>query len=195
MSEESTPRTSGAQPMPPDPHRLPLDFAAFHQMHRPGYVRYAKSFLHNWADAEEAADAAFERIYRNWSRVLASENHEAYAWRILRHQVHDYEKARRRRPLLDAAAFDTAALRETTDPIGQLTESLTLLRAFRELTDRQQDVMVLLHLHDLTPAEVADELGIAAATVRSTARYARLRLAAILDPDHTTEGHTDDLAR
>ncbi|WP_255293035.1 RNA polymerase sigma factor [Streptomyces niveus] len=195
MTEETTPRLPGAKPMDRHPHALPLDFAAFHQMHRTGYVRYAKSFLHNWADAEEATDAAFERIYRQWSRVLASENHEAYAWQILRNQVHDHERARRRRPLLDAAAFDTAALRETTDPIGQLTESLTLLRAFRELTDRQQDVMVLLHLHDLTPAEIADELGIAAATVRSTARYARLRLAAILDPGHTSKGHTDDLAR
>ncbi|WP_329127171.1 hypothetical protein [Streptomyces sp. NBC_01465] len=48
----STPMTNNKQ--------LPVDFSAFHQMHRPTYLRWAETYLNHRADAEEAVDAAFE---------------------------------------------------------------------------------------------------------------------------------------
>ena len=35
---------------------VPLDLAAFHQMHRPTYVRWSERYLGSRRDAEEAVD-------------------------------------------------------------------------------------------------------------------------------------------
>ncbi|MFJ2217764.1 RNA polymerase sigma factor [Streptomyces sp. NPDC101062] len=189
MSQDPTPHAPGVAPMT----RLPLDFAAFHQLHRPNYVRYARTFLRNMDDAEEAADATFEQLLHKWPQVLASDNPHAYAWRVLRNKIIDHCRARDRRPpLIDTAVFETRALHASTDPITQVEESLALFRAIGELSDRQQDVAVLHYLHGLTADEVADELGVTAATVRSTARHARRRLRDLLTPDSDHEGHLDD---
>ncbi|WP_326615366.1 sigma-70 family RNA polymerase sigma factor (plasmid) [Streptomyces scopuliridis] len=188
MTTDRTPLKHGVTPMT---GQLPLDLSAFHQMHRPRYIAYAETFLHNRDDAEEVADDTFLQLWTKWEQVLASENPAAYAWGILRNKIADHAKARKRRPSLDEAAFDTAALRQAVDPIGQVTESLAVFRAMRMLTDRQLDVMVMVYLHGLTPGEVGDALGISPPTVRSTARHARRRLREILGPDRTMEGHTD----
>lgn len=74
------------------------------------------------------------------------------------------------------------------DPYGQITESLALMRAMRQLTVRQLDVMVMTYLHGLNAPEVADVLGITSATVRSTVRHATRRLRDILGPDRAMEG-------
>ncbi|MFF2538750.1 sigma-70 family RNA polymerase sigma factor [Streptomyces cyaneofuscatus] len=81
-----------------------------------------------------------------------------------------------RPPLIDEAAFDTVALLGAVDPIGQITESLTLFRALRQLTDRQQDVMVMTYLQGMNAPEVAAVLGMTSATVRSTVRHSLRRL-------------------
>ncbi|MER5490262.1 sigma-70 family RNA polymerase sigma factor [Streptomyces sp. LE64] len=170
--------------MPPAP---PIDFSAFHQMHRPAYLRYARAFLRNHADAEEAVDAAFERLLTKWVQVLSSDSPDRYAWAVLRNQVADhYRRARPRLQPLDEAAFETVALRATVDPIAQLEESLTLMRAIRQLPERQQDVTVLRYLLDLPVERIAYELGISQAAVRSSDRHARRRLREILGPDRST---------
>ncbi len=53
--------------------KLPLDFEAFHRMYRPIYVHWAEIRLGSRADAEEAVDAAFEKLLRAWSAVLTKE--------------------------------------------------------------------------------------------------------------------------
>ncbi|MEV6654735.1 sigma-70 family RNA polymerase sigma factor [Streptomyces sp. NPDC051219] len=174
-----------------------MDFSAFHQTHRPAYIRWAHTYLSNRADAEEAVDAAFELLLKAWTVVLSSENPAGYAWRVLRNSTIDVGRARGRRPaLLDAAAFEVVALREAVDPIGQLEETLNLFQAIRQLPERQMDVMVLLYLHGYTITQVADEMGITPAGVRSTARHAKRRLRHTLGLDVTDkeEGRADDVA-
>ncbi|MGX2993782.1 sigma-70 family RNA polymerase sigma factor [Streptomyces sp. JNUCC 64] len=174
--------------VPPVPRAVPpLDFSAFHQMHRPAYLRYARTFLRDRTEAEEAVDATFERLLTKWDQILSSDNPDGYAWVVLRNQVADHYRRGRPRPRpLDETAFDTVALRTTTDPIAQLEESLTLMRAVRQLPERQQDVTVLRYLLDLPVERVAYELGISQAAVRSSDRHARRRLREILGPDRAT---------
>ncbi|WP_199787076.1 sigma-70 family RNA polymerase sigma factor [Streptomyces sp. CNS654] len=69
-------------------------------------------------------------------QVLLTENPAAYAWTAMRNKVVDHARARTRRPpLIDEAAFNTVALRDAVDPIGQITESLALFRALRRLRE------------------------------------------------------------
>ncbi|MFF3489691.1 sigma-70 family RNA polymerase sigma factor [Streptomyces sp. NPDC002701] len=170
---------------------LPLDFEAFHRMHRPVYVRWARMYLQNRADAEEAVDCAFEQLLVSWPSVLAKESPAAYAWQVMKHRTVDAARARgRREALIDTNAFETTALRQAVDPIGQLEESISLYQAICALPERQQDVVVLLHSHGLSPSEAADHLGITPASVRSTARHARRRLRQALGL--TEKGPADD---
>ncbi|WP_438297691.1 sigma-70 family RNA polymerase sigma factor [Streptomyces sp. HUAS TT7] len=176
--------------------KLPVDFSAFHQMHRAAYVRWAYSYLGHRADAEEAVDAAFEQLLKAWEEILRTENPAGYAWMVLRNSTIDVHRLRRRALPLELAAFETAALIDAVDPIGQFEESSVLMAAIRQLPPRQMDIMVLLYLLDYPINRAADELGISPAGVRSNARHARRRLYALLgEPTGTTEGHTDDLAR
>ncbi|BCL33100.1 sigma-70 family RNA polymerase sigma factor [Streptomyces aurantiacus] len=171
--------------------RLPLDFEAFHRMHRPVYIRWARMYLENHADAEDAVDCAFEQLLVSWPNVLAKESPAAYAWQVMKHRTIDAARARgRREALIDMTAFETAALRQAVDPIGQLEESISLYQAISGLPERQRDVVVLLYSYGLSPAEAADQLGITPAGVRSIARYARRRLREALGL--TQEGHADD---
>ncbi|MFI2214908.1 RNA polymerase sigma factor [Streptomyces sp. NPDC020141] len=187
MTQDPPQHISGTRPM--TNKKLPLDFTAFHQAHRPAYLRWAETYLNHRADAEEAVDAAFEQLLTIWTTVLKKENPAGYAWTVLRTRTIDLARGRRPAPL-DTMAFETTALRDAVDPIGQLEESLTLFHAIGLLPPRQMDVVVLLHIHDLTADQVAAELGITPAGVRSTVRHAKRRLREILglsehqeDPD------------
>lgn len=167
---------------------LPADFRAFHQLYRGAYVHWAELYLSNRADAEEAVDQAFEQLFLDWSDVLAKENPNAYAWGIVKHRTIDCARARGKRPvLIDTAAFETAALRDAVDKIGELEEGLHIYAAIRALPERQHDTIVLLYCLGYTVGETADILGVSQAGVRSTARYARHRLREILDTDNRTE--------
>ncbi|MEV1049042.1 sigma-70 family RNA polymerase sigma factor [Streptomyces sp. NPDC049916] len=128
----------------PDPD---LSFTAFHQMDRASYVRCAETYLRHRQEAKEAIDRTFEHLLRTWDEVLLAENSAAYAWTVMRNKVTDH--ARTRPPAIDEAAFNTVALCDAVDPIGQITESLGLFRALRQLTDRQQDVMVMIYLQGM----------------------------------------------
>ncbi|MFM9372829.1 sigma-70 family RNA polymerase sigma factor [Streptomyces sp. Da 82-17] len=181
-------------PHTPTPHRmthLPLDFSAFHQLHREAYIRWARAFLGNHADAEDAVDAAFEQLLKAWNAVLKTENPAGYAWTVMRNSTIDTHRRGRRALPLDLAAFETQALAGAPDPIKQYEESSTLVAAIRQLPPRQMDVMVLRYLLDYTDRQVADELGITPASVRSSARHAKRRLHDLLTTPDTTEEHPD----
>ncbi|WP_101254096.1 sigma-70 family RNA polymerase sigma factor [Streptomyces barkulensis] len=100
--------------------------------------------------------------------------------------------ARRPTPI-DLHAFDTAELRGTCDPIGQLEENLHLFGAIAALSERQQDVIMLRYCLGYSAAETATHLGITDAGVRSIARQARRRLEQLLDLEG--KGNADDTAQ
>lgn len=187
MTEASPARRPGVAPVSP----LPADFRAFHQLHRPAYVRWAELYLGARADAEEAVDRTFEQLATDWPEVLRMDSPAGYAWTILKHRTIDAARARGRRPVvMDTAAFETRALHTAVDPIGELEESLSIYQAIRGLPERQHDVIVLLYCIGYSTAETADILGISVPGVRSTARYARHRLKEALGLD--TQGGSDD---
>ncbi|MFF6780625.1 sigma-70 family RNA polymerase sigma factor [Streptomyces sp. NPDC012510] len=189
MKRDVPKRRADAAPMT----ELPLDFEAFHRMHRPAYVGWAKTYLNNKADAEEAVDCAFEQLLIAWPEVLTKESPAAYAWQVMKNRTIDAARARgRREALIDSAAFETTALREAVNPIGQLEESINLFQAIEALPERQRDVVVLLYSHGHSAREAAEHLGITPAAVRSTARHARRRLQEILGL--AKEGQDDDVA-
>ncbi|MGW6916041.1 RNA polymerase sigma factor [Kitasatospora sp. NPDC054939] len=72
---------------------VPLEFAAFCELHRPRYLSYARVRLPDPADAARAVQTAFAEIAVHWRDLLGSSNPTARAWRILRDTV--VERAQR----------------------------------------------------------------------------------------------------
>lgn len=170
--------------------KLPADFRAFHQLYRACYVRWAEIHLGSRADAEEAVDRAFEQLAIDWIQVLRQPVPEAYAWKVVKNRTIDVARARGRRPsVVDFAIFETRALHQAVDPIGELEESLSIYQAISQLPERQFDVIVLRYCLGYNTAEIADVMGITVAGVRSTARYARRRLKQVLGLDADERSH------
>ncbi|NGO71856.1 sigma-70 family RNA polymerase sigma factor [Streptomyces boncukensis] len=184
--EEPSLRQSGH---PPAPERPPLDFSAFHQMHRPKYIRWAERVLGCRAYAEDAVDEAFERLLRRWDEVLKKENPAAYAWATMKNCVCSHARSRRRRAdLTEGAAFDTIAVREAGDSIGELEQTMSVFAAISELPERQRDVIALRYCFDFSTAETAQELGITEAGVRSHERHAKKSLRGKFEVQSRKEG-------
>ncbi|MEU1625514.1 sigma-70 family RNA polymerase sigma factor [Streptomyces sp. NPDC020096] len=184
MTQEEFLAYPPAPPMTP----MPLDLAAFHQTHRPAYVRWSERYLGSRQDAEEAVDQTFEELARTWTSVLSKENPAAYAWTMMKNRTIDYARARGRRPVLcEAEVFDTVGLRTAIDPMEAIQDNLTLTQALSSLSDRQRDVFFLRHREGFSVADVAFHLGITKAGVRSIDRYARRHLRQALAPEREGE--------
>ncbi|PAZ09168.1 hypothetical protein CLM62_48115 [Streptomyces sp. SA15] len=115
-----------------------MDFSAFHQMHRPRYVREAERCLRCRADAEEAVDEAFVQLAQEWRQILRTENPAAYAWRVVKNRVIDHARARgRRATLMDTAVFETVTLQGAEDAFEVIEQNLRLFHAIAALPERQ----------------------------------------------------------
>ncbi|MCG6496312.1 hypothetical protein [Kitasatospora sp. A2-31] len=80
---------SGAEPPPglDETPAVPLEFAAFCELHRPRYLSYARVWLPERAEAADAVQQAFAEIAVHWRELLGSSNPTAHAWQILRETV------------------------------------------------------------------------------------------------------------
>lgn len=161
----------------------PLDFQAFHATYCGTYIRWAEMYLGSRADAEDAVHEAMLELLGQWKKVLEQPEPAAYAWWLVKNRIKDAARSRSRRQKMADAIFATAALYESVDPIGELETSMALWEAIDALPERQHDVFLMRFSLDYSTRDTAGVLGITEATVRSTVRDARRRLAASLDLD------------
>ncbi|MEZ5290388.1 MAG: sigma-70 family RNA polymerase sigma factor [Vicinamibacterales bacterium] len=135
--------------------------------------RLAYYYLGNAADADEAVQDAFVKVYAHMTTFRADLSFDAWFTRILVNTCLDRLKGRRRggRPTWDPLPVDEVAGLDSGEPsaerrlIGQATWQ-TAAEAIRQLPARQRDAFLLCHLHESTPAEAADALGMNPATFR-----------------------------
>ena len=125
--------------------------------------------------AEEAAQEAFTRAYTRWERVGSMERPAGWTYVVAVRVAR-----RRRRDLLgDAAA---PGRRAATSPTRSSTASRCRPRS-RSCRPRQRVALVLRHYADLPLDEIADAMGCAVGTVKSTLHAAHTRLHVELEDD------------
>lgn len=137
-------------------------------------LRLAYYYLGNAADADEAVQDAFVKVYTHMTSFNADLPFDAWFTRILVNTCLDRLKSRRRQPAATAAeVVDAEALDDLTSPEPSVERRLmaestwrTVAAAVRELPDRQREAFVLCHVHDATPGEAAHALGMNPATLR-----------------------------
>ncbi len=155
------------------------DLAAFERLMRQ-YERMvlvtALRLLGNMADAQDASQEVFLRLYRNLGKVQSSAALSGWLYRVTVNVCNDL---RRRRPaavgIEDAAEVASA----DADPQQRTAEGerrRVLGLSLRMLSEKERAALVLRDLEGLSTEEVARVLGSSEATVRSQISQARIKV-------------------
>jgi RNA polymerase sigma-70 factor (ECF subfamily) len=142
--------------------------------------RVALGVLRNPADAEDVAQEAFVRAYRNFDRLRDPESFRAWLVRIVWRLALDRMRADRRRERREQAFLRATDPPEVEDGAAAREFERRLAEAIGALPEKLRLVLLLgaVQGHDL--AEVARLLGVPEGTVKSRMHLARRRLAEAL---------------
>lgn len=136
------------------------------------------------ADADDAADAAFAGIGKEWLRMQSMKNPAGFAWRILKNRIEDVRRKRKKQPVpmdpMDLTAFEPDPDDSAEDPYHQLTQRIVVHEAMRHLTERQRDVLNMTTRLEYTDQETAAIMGVTPNTVRTTRSQATQKLTRLL---------------
>ena len=172
-----------ADPVPGDGRsrtvRLPGSFEHFYLEEYSRVVDLAYALSGSRAGAEDIAQEAFLRAYRDWERVGSYEHQAAWVRRVA---VNLATSGLRRRLVEARALVRLAARREPAlDPLP--AENAEFWRAVRALPHRQAQTVALYYLEDLSIQETARVLDCAEGTVKAQLARARRTLARRLHLD------------
>ncbi|MGW0760798.1 sigma-70 family RNA polymerase sigma factor [Streptomyces sp. NPDC002814] len=186
---------------------MPPEFWDFQARYDRACFEYSRIHLGgNPVAARRLVNRTFMYLASIWPCLEAMENPGADAWALFKQRVH-IELAEQGRspdttetlaferaisaasaPLLDS--FRTAFHAEHAEEIAELEEGMGLYRQMTRLSERQFDVLVLRDLLEFDTKHTALIMGIREATVRSTRRTAKHRLAAAMG--YPVESAADD---
>lgn len=145
---------------------------AAYDAHGPELYRFARRSL---GDAGLAEDAVQETFLRAWRASAtydpARSSQRTWLFAILRNVVIDLARARRVRPPLAADGGADAATPCADDEIDRVLTTWQVEAALAELGADHRQVLVEVHWRGRPYAEVAQDLGIPAGTVKSRVYY------------------------
>lgn len=150
-------------PAEPPVLRAVESFDAFYTREFPQMVSIVYALTgQRWA-AEELAQEAFVRAYRNWDTVSGYDKPGAWVRRV----TINLATSHLRRRVTEAKALALVALRQRIplDPHPESTEALWA--EVRGLPRRQRQAFVLHYVDGLSIAEIAEILDVAASTVKT----------------------------
>ena len=127
------------------------------------------------AAAEDVTQEAFVRAYQALGRFRGEASLETWFYRILVRQAHNYRRWRAVRTL-----WQRESVEEPMDPTSAVQGDPGLRRriaqALDQLSRRQREAFVLVHLEGFTVQECADFLGSPSGTVKSHLHRALVKL-------------------
>jgi len=170
------------------------DHELFHKLIRPherSVYLMALALLHNEADAEDAAQEAFLKAYRNLSRFRAEARFSTWLISIVLNEARG--RLRRTQPALTDSLDDDREGKVTPQPMTDWREipsqvlerqeiRALIRRALIALPLAYREVFVLRELEDRNVQETAETLGITPASVKMRLHRARLMLQKALAP-------------
>jgi RNA polymerase sigma factor (sigma-70 family) len=128
----------------------------------------------NSHEAEELMQDAFVHVLERWDSI---DNPAGYLYRTALNST----RSRFRR--LKLAAKRTLTPGQPEDPFAAADLRDQMVRALRELPERQRAALVLMDLLDYRSGDAAEVLGVTAATVRSLGSHARAALKLSMEAD------------
>jgi RNA polymerase sigma-70 factor (sigma-E family) len=159
--------------------RLPGRFEYFYLQEYPGVVALAYALSGSRTGAEDIAQEAFLRAYRDWDRVGSYEHQAAWVRRV----AANLATSGLRRRLVETRALIRLAGRwePAVDPMP--AENAEFWAAVRALPSRQAQAVALYYLEDRSIQQTAAVLGCAEGTVKAHLAKARRALSRQLKVD------------
>jgi RNA polymerase sigma-70 factor (ECF subfamily) len=149
-------------------------FNAFFRQSKARVVGMIALVTHNYAAAEDAAQEAYSRAYRQWQSVSTKDRPDLWVVRVgTRLAIDNWRKQKGESPLQD----DRQA--EATDVVV----TMSLRWGLSHLSPAQRRVAVLYYAEGLTASEVAKRIGTSEPTVHTHLKRARARLRWLLRED------------
>lgn len=153
-------------------------FADFYARHLRDVVGLAYTLTGSWSAAEDIAQEAFVRAYRDWRRGGGLRRPDSW----VRTVAVNLATSRGRRLAAEARALTRLRARPQTPPAEPLPEDADAFwNAVRTLPRRQAQCVALRYQADLSLTEVAEAMGCAEGTVKAHLHGARQALAELLD--------------
>lgn len=150
-------------------------FSQLMVIERPSLLRLARRILGDASLAEDVTQTLWLRVQRI-ADPAAIKDKRAYLYRLVLNLTSDQMRSRKRgAALFDGPADDARMINAapTTETLIIHRQRLDMLAAaIDELPPRCREVFILRRVEGLTPAEVADRLGIAPNTVAKHVRHA-----------------------
>lgn len=139
--------------------------------------RIALGVLHHHEDAEDVAQEAFVKAYKNFHRLRDRERFRAWLARIAWRLALDRVRSVRRRQARELAAAAPQRSPTVEDVAASREFQAHLERAMDELPKKLRVVMVLAAVEGYEMEEVSRLLGVSQGTVKSRLFWARKKLA------------------
>jgi RNA polymerase sigma-70 factor (sigma-E family) len=154
-----------------------VEFEQYVAARGPALLRLAYVLTGDAHSAEDLTQGALYDVLRHWRKVTRAGHPDAYVRRMV---VNRYLAGRRRRSASEVVLDDVEPLATVSvpDPALDVVARDEVQRALSTLPPRARAVLVLRYYADLDDAAIADALGIAPGTVRSTASRALATLRA-----------------
>jgi RNA polymerase sigma-70 factor (ECF subfamily) len=143
--------------------------------HQRRAARIAFHYLRDAADADEAVQDAFVKVFTHIASYREEYPFEVWFTRILVNGCLDLRKARARRlrwalpmsaPVESALADPPAVQPSPEDRVLSTERAGHIAEAIEKLPDRQRAVFTMCHVAEQTTSEVSQALGLSEATVR-----------------------------
>ncbi len=156
------------------------DVAAFERLYEAHGARMksiAANLLGNPADAEDAVQECFLKVYRGAASFRGTARLSTWIYRVLVNSCYDMLRKRRRRP--PEARSEPAAAgagREPAAPASDHPLRLSLEACVRDLDPRRRAAFVLFEVEGFTHREVGDILGVPEGTSKTLLFEARRQL-------------------
>ncbi|MCC6507745.1 MAG: sigma-70 family RNA polymerase sigma factor [Pirellulaceae bacterium] len=138
-------------------------------------LRLAVTITRNQHDAEDAVAAALLRVVGDCHLLVRAEHPWAYLLRMVRNEALVILRRKKRWSFIDN--ITDLLTRRTVDHLEQEDTHRAIWLALRNLPSLQSEVVVLKIWDDMTFVEIAEILGVPAATAASRYRYALEKLA------------------
>jgi RNA polymerase sigma factor (sigma-70 family) len=164
-----------ADQVPAEVPAQPLTFEELFADQHERLYRALYLIVGNSHEAEELMQDAFVRVLERWDRI---DNPAGYLYRSA------FNSTRSRFRRLQLAAKRTLSPGEPEDPFAAADLRDQVVRALRDLPERQRAALVLLDLLDVRSEDAAGVLRVRPATVRSLASHARAALRLSMEEDY-----------
>jgi len=127
----------------------------------------------DWALAEDLVQTALARSWLRWGRITRRDDPEIYVRRVM---LNTWLTWRRRSWRAETAAAELPDSAAPGDLAAEVAARDVLRQVLGKLTDRQRIVLVLRVVDDLSEIQVAQVVGCAVGTVKSTMSQALAKL-------------------